>query len=128
MLRTMLGAVAMVGLCVALAAADKQQADKKGDKGQKEAKIIKVDPKNHTVTVRMTNNEGKEVEKTFKLAEDIVYADSTGKVATAAIFTSGDMVLFVEAEGHITKMMKKNKGDSPQKNPNEKDKKRKNSQ
>ncbi len=122
MLRTMLGAVVMVGLCVGLATADKPKTDKKPNKGQTQAKIVKVDAKNHTVTVHMKNSEGKEVDKTFKLAEDIVYADSTGKVATAEIFTSGDMILFVEAEGHITKMMKKAKGDSPQKTPNKKNK------
>ena len=48
--------------------------------------------------------DGKEVEKTFKLAENIEYADSTGKVAVIDIFTSGHTVLMVEEEGTITKI------------------------
>ncbi|MFZ1006939.1 MAG: hypothetical protein WAN65_08890, partial [Candidatus Sulfotelmatobacter sp.] len=58
---------------------------------------------------------GKDVEKTFKLAENIEYMDSTGKVATIDIFTSGDMVLIVEREGTITKMTKKDKSDTKKK-------------
>ena len=35
--------------------------------------------------------------------------DSTGKVATIEIFTSGDLVLIVEDDGKISKMKKKDK-------------------
>jgi YD repeat-containing protein len=79
-----------------------------------EAKITKVDAKTGTVTVKM-QCEGKEVEKTFKLAEDIEYMDSTGKVAAVDLFTSGDLVLIVEREGTITKMKKKDVSDSAKK-------------
>jgi hypothetical protein len=79
---------------------------KKTDAIVNEAKITKVDAKKGTVTVKMQDN-GKEVEKTFKLAENVEYADSTGRFATAAIFTSGDMVLIVEHDGTITSMKKK---------------------
>jgi uncharacterized protein YuzE len=72
-------------------------------KNDKEAKISKIDTKKHTATVKM-KAEGKDVEKTFKLAEDIEYMDSTGKVANAEIFTSGDNVMIVECENEITKM------------------------
>ena len=84
-------------------------------KKAKEAKITKVDAKKGTVTVKM-EDKGKEVEKTFKLAEDIEYMDSTGKVATVEIFISGDQVLIVEAEGKITKMKKCDKS-APAKKP-----------
>ena len=69
-----------------------------------------MDAKKGTVVVKM-QNEGKEVEKTFRLAEDIEYMDSTGNVGSAEIFTSGDMVLIVEREGTITKMKKKDKAE-----------------
>ena len=46
------------------------------------------------------------MEKTFKLAEDIRYMDSTGKVAAVDVFTSGDYVLIVEREGKIHEMKK----------------------
>ena len=78
-----------------------------------EAKLTKVDAKTGTVIVKM-QSEGKEVEKTFKLAEDIEYMDSTGKVGYTDIFTSGDMVLIVEREGTITKMKKKDKAEHRQ--------------
>ena len=55
--------------------------------------------------------DGKDVEKTFKLAENIEYMDSTGNVAVADIFTSGDVVLIVESDGTITKMQKKDQAD-----------------
>ncbi len=103
MFRLMLGSLVMLCVCVGFAAADKGT-----DKKAKEAKLVKVDAKKGTVTVKM-EIDGKEVEKTFKLAEDIEYADSTGKVATVELFTSGDMVLVVEAEGKVTKMKKKDK-------------------
>jgi hypothetical protein len=113
MIRSMLCSLVMLGACVGFAAADKDKTDSKdkGDKKAKEVKITKVDAKKGTVTVEMQIN-GKEVEKTFKLAEDIEYMDSTGKVATVDIFTSGDMALIVEREGTITKIKKKDAADT----------------
>jgi len=109
----MLCSVVMVCVCVALAAAQAQNTDNKDKsaKKAKEATITKVDAKKGTVTVKM-QSKGAEVEKTFKLAENIEYTDSTGRVATAEIFTSGDLVLIVEAEGQITKMKKQDKSDA----------------
>ena len=104
MVRSMLCVVVMLGVGVASAVADKDKVDKKAV----EARIIKVDAKNGTVNVKM-QDDGKEVEKTFKLAENIEYIDSTGKIATVDLFTSGDMVLIVAADGQITRMTKKDK-------------------
>jgi hypothetical protein len=80
----------------------------------KEITITKVDVKKGTVTAKM-QIKGKDVEKTFKLAEDIEYMDSTGKVATVDIFTSGEMVLIVERDGMITRMAKKDASDTKKK-------------
>ena len=114
MVRSLFGSVVALFLCVSASnAAD--QSTKNTDKKMKEAKIVKVDAKSGTVTVKMDVN-GKEVEKTFKLAENIEYLDSTGKVAAVDIFTSGDMALIIEEEGKITKMKKGDKLSSkPQK-------------
>jgi uncharacterized protein YuzE len=116
MFRSMLWSLLMVGVCVGFAAAEKDKADPKdkADKKAKEAKITKVDAKKSTVTVTMPVK-GEDVVKTYKLAEDIEYMDSTGKVATIEIFTSGDMVLIVEVDGKITQMKKKEKSDIPKK-------------
>src|SRR5579859_7855055 len=105
MFRSMLCSLVMLGVFGSFVFADKEKADPKDktDKKAKEAKITKVDAKKGTVTVTM-QIDGKDAEKVFKLAEDIEYMDSTGKVATVDVFTSGDMVLIVEADGKITKM------------------------
>jgi putative membrane protein len=104
MLRTVLCSFLMLALTGLAAAADKEAKDKDtGQKGQK-ATITKVDAKNHTVTVRMKDKEGKEVEKTFTLTEDIRYLDSTGKVAAIDVFRSGDNVLVVEEEGRLKEL------------------------
>ncbi|WP_020476455.1 hypothetical protein [Zavarzinella formosa] len=104
MLRKMMCALVVLGGFVSLASADKDATDPKA----KEAKITKVDPKAKTATVKLKDAD-KDVEKTFKLAEEIEYMDSTGKVATIDIFTEGDMVFLVESEGRITKMKKHDK-------------------
>lgn len=102
MFRSILCLVVMLGVCGGC----KGKPDNKAE----EATITKVDAKKGTVVVKM-QREGKEVEKTFRLAEDIEYMDSTGNVGSAEIFTSGDMVLIVEREGTITKMKKKDKAE-----------------
>ena len=102
MFRSILCLVVMLGVCGGC----KGKTDNKAE----EATITKVDAKKGTVVVKM-QSEGKEVEKTFRLAEDIEYMDSTGNVESAEIFTSGDMVLIVEREGTITKMKKKDKAE-----------------
>ena len=102
MFRLILCSVVMLGVCGGC----KGKPDNKAE----EATITKVDAKKGTVVVKM-QSEGKEVEKTFRLAEDIEYMDSTGNVGTAEIFTSGDMVLIVEREGTITKMKKKDRAE-----------------
>jgi hypothetical protein len=116
MVRSILCSLLFLGLCGALVAAPSKETDK--SKKEQEAKITKVDAKKGTVTVKMKDEMGKDVEKTFKLAEDIEYLDSTGKVASVDIFTSGDLVLVVEREGKIAKM-KKEKSDNTTK-PNAK--------
>jgi hypothetical protein len=103
MFRSMLCSLVIVGVCGGVTFADNPK-DKTVKVG-KEAKITKLDAKKATVTAKV-QSDGKEVEKTFKLAEDIAYMDSTGKVANIEIFTSGDLVLIVETEGVITQMKK----------------------
>jgi hypothetical protein len=67
-------------------------------------KITKVDPRKGTVTLRMEDNEGKEVEKLFRLTEDVEYLDSTGRVAALDVFQCGDEVLIIEMEGKIKEL------------------------
>jgi hypothetical protein len=74
-----------------------------------EATITKVDAKEGTVTVKMMDKEGKDVEKTFQLTEDVEYIDTTGRVASLDVFQSGDQVLFIENEGKIKELKKDTK-------------------
>lgn len=102
MLRSILFSLAILGLSVGFSTAEDKKADPK--KG-KEAKITKMEAKKGTVKLT-TKEDGKDVDHTFKLAEEIEYVDSTGKVATVDIFTEGDLVLYVESEGTISKLKK----------------------
>ena len=83
---------------VGLAFADDQTKTKKNEV---KATIEKVDPQSGTITVKMKNKAGKEVEKTYMLTEDIEYLDSTGKVAKVDVFRAGDEVLIVTAKGKL---------------------------
>ena len=74
-----------------------------------EATITKVDAKDGTITVKMMDKDGKEVEKTFQLTEDAEYIDTTGRVASLDVFQSGDQVLFIEREGKIKELKKDTK-------------------
>ena len=106
MMRAMLSSVlvlAVVAVGLATWADDAKKTDAK--KGVK-ATITKVDPKAKTITVKMKDKDGKDVEKTFNLTEDVVYMDSTGKVATLDVFQNGDQILVVEAEGKIKQLQK----------------------
>jgi hypothetical protein len=75
--------------------------DQPNKKDQVKATIEKVDRENGTITVKMKDKNGQEVEKTFKLTADIDYFDSTGKVAKIGVFRSGDEVLIIEAKGKL---------------------------
>lgn len=105
MLRSLFGLTALFCVCaITLAADDKKDSkDVKADHKTK-ATITKVDPKAGTVTVKMKDKDGKDVEKTFKLTEDIRYFDSTGKAAAIDVFKSGNDVLVIEREGKLREM------------------------
>lgn len=87
------------------------RAEKAGAAGSnangEEATITKVDSKNGTVTVRMKDKNGKDVERTFTLTEDARYFDSTGRVAALDVFRSGNEVLVVEEQGKLKQMQQK---------------------
>ncbi len=122
MLRTFLSSVVLlliVSVCVTAEEKNKEKKDNK-DKKKAEATITKVDAKKGTVTVKMKNKEGKEVEKTFQLTEEVRMFDSTGKAAAIDVFQSGNNVLVVEAEGKLKEMHKAKKGENPGKSTGEK--------
>ena len=117
MARMVLSALLGVSLCVGVSVADDQKnpnpktpGSKDTGKAPTEAKITKVDAKKHTLTVRMKGKDGKEIQKTFRLTEEVRYADSTGKVVAIDVFKNGDDVMVLEADGKLTEVRQKNGG------------------
>jgi hypothetical protein len=112
MVRLLLCALAVGALALSPLRADEKSDKNKTNADNKavHAKIVKVDSKNQTVTVQMKDKNGKESEKTFKLAEDIRMLDSTGRVAAIDVFKSGHDVLIIEREGKLVEMRKSNEG------------------
>ena len=98
-------AISVASVIAAEAKKDKSTTD---NKKAKQATISKVDSKNGTITVRMKNDLGKQVEKTFKLTEDIRMLDSTGRAVAIDVFQSGNDVLVIEAEGKLKEIRQKN--------------------
>jgi hypothetical protein len=114
MLRSLICSLTILGLCASVTLADdakkdktepaKQDKSKPGKKPSTQAKITKIDPKAHTVTVKMKDKTGKSTEKTFKLTEEVRYMDSTGRVVAADFFRNGNQVLVIEEEGQLKEM------------------------
>jgi hypothetical protein len=97
----------VVFLVVALGAtAEDKNKDKKENKDHKQATITKVDAKKGTITLKMKDKNGKEVEKMFTLAEDVRMLDDTGKIVAIDVFESGNEVLVIEREGKIHEVKK----------------------
>ncbi len=106
MLRTLLCSLALSAfLAGGLLADDTKDKNTKGDKNKHkcQAKITKVDAKKGTITVHMKDKDGKEMEKTFTLTEDVRMLDDTGRVAAIDVFQSGNEVLIVEADGRFAR-------------------------
>jgi hypothetical protein len=125
MLRLLLASMAVLaifvgGLGVAAeknkAKSNTKEASTANQKGQK-ATITKVDPKNHTITVKMKGKDGKEETRTFKLTEEVRMVDSTGRVAALDVFQAGNEVLVIEAEGRLREVRQHGNKANPQANP-----------
>jgi len=65
------------------------------------AEIVDIDPSTGTVRVKMKDENGREVEKTFRLAGEVRYMDSLGRAASARIFHAGDQVAVILNKDHL---------------------------
>jgi hypothetical protein len=111
--RTSLGSVVVLAVFTAgLMAADaqKDRAARNDKNKATQATVTKVDAKKGAITLRMKDRKGKDVEKTFTLAEDVRLFDSSGKVVAIDVFRSGNDVLVFEREGKIKRIQKTDKG------------------
>jgi Ca2+-binding EF-hand superfamily protein len=66
--------------------------------------IVKVDAKKGEITVKYTDPKGKEVEKTYRLTEDVRLFDETGRGVKIDVFQSGSVALIVETEGKLREL------------------------
>jgi membrane protein implicated in regulation of membrane protease activity len=99
-------AVAALTLFTSGLRAEDKAAKDQGAKDNKgvQAQITNMHEQDGTVTVKLKDKSGKDVEKTFKLTGAVRYFDSTGRVAALDIFRSGDQVLVVEKEGKLSEL------------------------
>jgi uncharacterized protein YigE (DUF2233 family) len=92
----------------AIAAAGLATADdvKIGGKTYFHVTITKLDPQKESLTVKVTDKNGKELEKTFQLARGIEYLDIGGGVAKLEDFRVGDEILVIQDGDRITCLKK----------------------
>ena len=93
-------------MVLAISAVGQARADdvkNKCDKGKSHAQatISKADAQKGKVTVTWKDQDGKQVNKSFYLAENAEYVDDTGRVATIDVFRSGNEVLIVESKARL---------------------------
>jgi Ca2+-binding EF-hand superfamily protein len=94
-----------LALCAGVLVGAEDKAGKDKDASKPSAvRIVKVDAKNGTITVRMKDHQGKEVKKTFHLTQDVRMVDETGGVVTIDIFEDDDDALIVEREGRLVEL------------------------
>jgi Ca2+-binding EF-hand superfamily protein len=105
MQRLLLATVTLAALMAGslLAAEEKDKKDKDSAKPTA-ATVTKVDAKKGEITVKFTDPQGKEAEKTFHLTKDIHIFDETGRAAAIDVFESGHDVLIFEAEGNLKEL------------------------
>jgi len=66
--------------------------------------ITKIDAKKGEITVKYTDDKGKEEHKTFKLTRDVKIFDETGRIAAIDVFESGDAALILAAQGQLKEL------------------------
>lgn len=104
MQRSFLVALAAAALLAGgLPADDKEKKDKDAP-NPTAATVTKVDAKGGEITVKYTDAQGKQAEKTFRLTKDVRLFDETGRVVAVDVFESGQDVLVVEREGRLSEL------------------------
>jgi Ca2+-binding EF-hand superfamily protein len=102
--RTFLSLLTVVVLLACSAHADDKEKKDKDAPKPVTATIVKVDAKKGEITVKLTDDKGKETEKTFKLSDDVRYLDETGRVVKLDVFQAGHDALIVESDGKLREL------------------------
>jgi hypothetical protein len=66
-----------------------------------QATIIRINPDKNTITWRMKDRDGKEVDKTFKLTGEVQVYDQEGRVVKFGVLKVGRIVLAAENQGKL---------------------------
>ena len=66
--------------------------------------ITKIDARKGEITVKYTDDKGKEQHKTFELTRDVKFFDETGRVVAIDVFESGNEALILAAEGKLKEL------------------------
>ena len=85
------------------AAQDKKQPEKDFPEHTR-VTITKIDAKKGEITIKCTDDKGKEEHKTFKLTRDVKIFDETGHIAAIDVFESGDAALILAAQGQLKEL------------------------
>ena len=84
-----------------LRADDKNAQDNKPQRGE----LSKIDSQGAgSLTVKLKDKDGKEVEKTFKLVRETKFYDADGKGTELNVFRAGDQVLLLRREGKVSEL------------------------
>src|SRR5690348_5501635 len=97
--------VATFAVCLATADAQQTRTDSQG-RHHFLATLTKVDLQKDAITVKTTDKNGKEQEKTLQLPKDTTYRDSMGKIAKLSDFKAGDDVLVTQKGDTVTELKK----------------------
>ena len=105
MSRTLLaGLVVLILLVGNLGAAQDQEQPQKDFPQHTRVTITKIDAKKGEITVKYTDDKGKEEHKTFKLTREVKIFDETGRVAAIDVFESGDEALILATQGQLKEL------------------------
>jgi hypothetical protein len=102
----MLRAIACSTAVLALALfglAQAQQQDQKGAKNEHvtKATIVKVNPTQNTITVKMKDKSGKEVERTIELKGGVKAFNEKGEATRVDVFREGNSLYVVERDERV---------------------------
>ena len=98
------GLVVLILLVGNLRAAQDKEKPQKDFPQHTRVTITKIDAKKGEITVKYTDDKGKEEQKTFKLTRDVKIFDETGRVAAIDAFESGDEALILAAQGQLKEL------------------------
>jgi Ca2+-binding EF-hand superfamily protein len=98
------GFVVLILLVGNLRAAQEKEQPQKDFPEHTRVTITKIDAKKGGISVKYTDDKGKEEHKTFTLTRDVKIFDETRRVAAIDVFESGDAALILAAEGQLKEL------------------------